>query len=214
MKALLFDLDGTLLNTIADLHQSTNFALQKHHFPTHSLEAIQSFVGDGLRMLIRRALPVECDETCVQTVLAEMKLHYTEHCHDFTSIYDGIVSMLNACKNAGFLIGVVSNKADMLVKKLCKHFFDGIISVAIGESGAMPRKPAADMVFAAIRQLGAKEAYYIGDSDVDIRTAENAALPCLSVSWGFRSADVLQSAGAKIIFDSPLALQEYILHQI
>ena len=210
MKGLLFDLDGTLLNTIADLHQSTNFALRRFGYPEHTLSEIQSFVGDGLRMLILRALPSGCEDACIDRVLAEMKRHYAEHCHDYTTIYEGVLPMLQECKRQHFPIAVVSNKADALVKKLCSHFFGDLIPFALGESDAMPRKPAPDMVFAAMRQLGVTDAYYIGDSDVDVMTAKNAALPCLAVSWGFRTVEQLRNAGATEIYATPQDLLQRI----
>ncbi len=213
MKGLLFDLDGTLLNTIADLHQSTNYALRQFGFAERSLPEVQSFVGDGLRMLILRALPVGSNDALIDRVLTEMKHHYAQHCHDYTTIYEGVLPMLQECKKEHFPIAVVSNKADSLVKKLCQHFFADLISVAIGESDAMPRKPAADMVFAAMRDLGVSEAYYIGDSDVDVCTAKNAALPCLAVSWGFRTVGQLRTAGAEEIFATPDALLQRILNE-
>ena len=214
MKGLLFDLDGTLLNTIADLHQSTNYALHKFGFPEHTLAEVQSFVGDGLRMLISRALPHGSSDACIEKVLAEMKRHYAVHCHDFTTIYDGVLPMLRECKKQHFPIAVVSNKADPLVKKLCRHFFGDLISVAIGESNALPRKPAPDMVFAAMRELGVTEAFYIGDSDVDVKTARKAALPCLAVSWGFRTVEQLFSAGANEIFETPELLLRRIMREV
>lgn len=213
MKGLLFDLDGTLLNTIADLHQSTNYALKKFGFAERTLPEIQSFVGDGLRMLIVRALPDGSSKECIDMVLAEMKRHYAIHCHDLTSIYHGILPLLQECKKQHFPIAVVSNKADPLVKKLCQHFFGDLIKVAIGESDAMPRKPAADMVFSAMRELGVTEAFYIGDSDVDVKTAKNAALPCLAVSWGFRTVEQLLSAGAEEIYETPQMLQLRIMRE-
>lgn len=213
MKGLLFDLDGTLLNTIADLHQSTNYALHCFGFPERSLAEVQSFVGNGLRMLILRALPLSSSDALIDKVLAEMKRHYAEHCHDFTTIYEGVLPMLEECKKQHFPIAVVSNKADPLVKKLCRHFFADLIPIAIGESEAMPRKPAADMVFAAVQELGITDAYYIGDSDVDVQTARNAALPCLAVSWGFRTVAQLRAAGAEEIFATPQALLRRIMEK-
>ena len=206
MKALIFDLDGTLLNTIADLHTSTNFALKKFGYPERTLEEVRNFVGNGLRMLIKRALPYQADDNLISAVLSEMKAHYADHCHDATEPYEGIPELLEYCTTHGIPMAVVSNKADPMVKILCKHFFAEQISVAMGDQPNYPRKPAPDMVHVAMEQLGITEAYYVGDSDVDVQTAHNAGLPCLACAWGFRSKESLKAAGAEHIFDSPTSL--------
>ncbi len=210
MKALIFDLDGTLLNTIADLHTSTNYALKKFEYPERTLEEVTNFVGNGLRMLIKRALPFQADEALISEVLAEMKGHYAEHCHDATAPYAGIPELLKYCTATGIPMAVVSNKADPMVKILCDHFFADHISIAMGDQLSYPRKPAPDMVFAAMQSLGVTEAYYVGDSDVDVQTAHNAGLPCLACAWGFRSKESLIDAGAERIFDSPTSLLQAI----
>ena len=208
MKALIFDLDGTLLNTIADLHQSTNYALRMFGYPERSLEEVNSFVGNGLAMLIRKAVPAGTPEETVQSVLKEMKSHYAEHYHDLTVPYPGIMDLLEACKDKGIPMAIVSNKADPFVKKLRSLFFDDLITVALGESEEMLRKPAPDMVYYALEQLGAdpKDAYYVGDSEVDVLTAKNAGLPCLAVTWGFRSEEDLIVAGATDLIREPMEL--------
>lgn len=210
MKALIFDLDGTLLNTIADLHTSTNFALKKFGYPERSLEEVTAFVGNGLKMLIARALPSQATEDLISAVLAEMKGHYADHCHDATVPYEGIPELLKYCTAAGIPMAVVSNKADPMVKILRDCFFAEHISVAMGDSVDYPRKPAPDMVYAAMKDLGVTEAYYVGDSDVDVQTAHNAGLPCLACAWGFRSKESLLEAGADRIFDSPTSLLKAI----
>lgn len=212
MKALIFDLDGTLLNTIKDLRNSTNFALQKFGFSQRTLEEILSFVGNGLKMLIKRALPQDASELLIAEVLVAMKQHYAVHCHDKTVPYEGIIGLLQACRERRIPMAIVSNKADAMVKKLRDHFFAEYISVALGESDGMPRKPAPDMVYAVMEMLGVKDAYFVGDSEVDVQTAKNAGLPCLAVSWGFRTAEQLKAAGAEQIFDSPASLLKYILN--
>lgn len=210
MKALIFDLDGTLLNTLADLRDCTNFALKKFGFPTRTTEEIRNFVGNGLRMLIRRAVPDMADEATVDAVLSEMKAHYRIHFHDGTVPYDGVLEMLREFKQAGYPMAIVSNKADPIVQLLREVYFADLIDVAVGERSDLPRKPAPDMVHWALEQLGCKDGYYIGDSEVDVQTAKNAALPCFAVSWGFRSAAVLISAGAEHIFQTPQELCEAI----
>ncbi len=206
MKALIFDLDGTLLNTIADLHTSTNFALKKFGYSERSLAEVTAFVGNGLRMLITRALPANADDALISAVLAEMKAHYAKHCHDATVPYEGIPELLKYCTATGIPMAVVSNKADPMVKILRDYFFAEHISVALGDRSDYPRKPAPDMVYAAMQELGVTEAYYVGDSDVDVQTARNAGLPCLACAWGFRSKESLQAAGADWIFDTPTSL--------
>ena len=213
IQNLIFDLDGTLLNTLSDLRDSTNYALKKFDFPVRSTEEIRNFVGNGLRMLIRRAVPNETDEETVDRVLAEMKAHYREHYHDGTVPYDGILPFLTEMKKRGFHMAIVSNKADPMVQLLRTLYFDDLISVAVGELEGVARKPAPDLVEIAMHRLGctAENAVYIGDSEVDIETAKNAGLPCLSVGWGFRDEEILHNAGAKTIYHSPAELQEALM---
>ena len=213
IKTLIFDLDGTLLNTLADLRDCTNFALKKFGFPCRNTEEIRNFVGNGLRMLIRRAVPPEMDEATVDCVLAEMKAHYRAHYHDGTTPYEGVLPFLKKMKKRGFRMAIVSNKADPMVQLLRTLYFDDLIPVAVGELDGVARKPAPDMVELALRRLGctADYAVYIGDSEVDIETAKNAGLPCLSVGWGFRSEDCLRAAGAVRVFHTPEELCEAVL---
>lgn len=213
INSCIFDLDGTLLNTLADLRESTNYALKKFGFPERSMEEIRNFVGNGLRMLIRRAVPNFADEETVDWVLAEMKAHYREHYHDGTVPYDGILPFLRKMKNCGFRMAIVSNKADPMVQLLRTLYFDDLISVAVGELEGVARKPAPDLVKIAMHRLGctAENAVYIGDSEVDIETAKNAGLPCMSVGWGFRDEEILHNAGAKTIYHSPAELQEALM---
>ena len=212
-KTLIFDLDGTLLNTLADLRNSTNFSLKNHNFPERTTEEIQKFVGNGLRMLIKRAVPYGTDDATVDSVLTQMKAHYREHYHDATTPYDGVLSLLRALKEAGFRMAIVSNKADPMVQLLRTLYFDDLIPVAIGETDSVECKPSPDMVLLALKRLNCTEedAFYIGDSEVDIETAKNAGLPCLSVGWGFRSEEVLRRAGAETIYFSPAELCEALI---
>ena len=207
---LIFDLDGTLLNTLADLRDSTNYALQQFGFSERSTEEVRNFVGNGLRMLIRRAVPFETEEETVDAVLAVMKAHYREHYHDGTIPYDGILPFLHKMKMYGFRMAIVSNKADPMVQLLRTLYFDELIPVAVGELDGVPRKPAPDMVRIAMERLGCSEEHtvYIGDSEVDIETAKNAGLPCLSVGWGFRCEKDLRNAGAETVYRSPVELYD------
>ncbi|MBQ6431814.1 MAG: HAD family hydrolase [Oscillospiraceae bacterium] len=211
-KTLIFDLDGTVLNTLQDLRNSVNFALNSNGFAEKSLEEIRKSVGNGLKMLIRRVLPPDAEETTVDAVLTAMKAHYCLHCHDETKPYPGIPELLSRLHAEGYRIALVSNKADEMTKELHRVFFAETIDVAIGETKQIRRKPAPDMVFEAIRQLGTdrNDAICIGDSEVDIETAKNAGLPCLSVGWGFRSEEDLCAAGAKAVCRTPEELYEAI----
>ena len=210
--SLIFDLDGTLLDTIGDLTDSTNYALEKFGFPQRTTEEVRSFVGNGLKMLIFRALPAGTDDATIEAVLLQMKMHYTENYHNKTVPYSGIPELLTRLHEDGYPMAIVSNKADSVVSLLRTLYFDGLIPVAVGETEQISRKPAPDMVWEGLRRLGTQRdsAVYIGDSEVDIRTADNAGLPCLSVSWGFRTAQQLQAAGARLIVHSPQELYTVI----
>lgn len=203
-RTLIFDLDGTVLNTLQDLRISVNFALKSNGYPEKSLEGVKKSVGNGLKMLIRRVLPPDADAQAVEKVLAAMKGHYRLHCHDETKPYPGIPALLKRLHTEGYRIALVSNKADAMTKELHRVFFADSIDVAIGETEQIRRKPAPDMVLEALRQLGSEQsdAICIGDSEVDIATARNAGLPCLCVAWGFRSEQELRAAGAERVFQT------------
>lgn len=210
--AVIFDLDGTLLNTLEDLKDSTNYALQKFGFPQRTLDEVRSFVGNGLRMLIVRAVPAGTEDSVIDAVLQTMKLHYAENYHNKTRPYDGIGALLTRLKAEGYPMAIVSNKADLVVALLRKLYFDTMIPVAVGETEGVSRKPAPDMVVEGLRRLGlpGAKAVYVGDSEVDLQTARNAGLPCLSVTWGFRSIQQLKEAGAQHLVHTPEELYETI----
>ena len=216
IKNLIFDLDGTLLNTLADLRDSTNFALKKFNFPERTTAEVRNFVGNGLRMLVKRAVPQGTNDKTVDAVLSEMKAHYREHYHDGTAPYDGILPFLRKMKRCDLRMAIVSNKANPMVQLLRTLYFDDLIPVAVGELDGVPRKPAPDMVRIAMQRLGCTEenTVYIGDSEVDIETAKNAGLPCFSVGWGFRTEESLRSAGAETIYCSPAELQKALISQV
>ena len=204
----IFDLDGTLLDTLADLAASANYALRKNGFPERSVEEVRRFVGNGVRKLIERAVPAGTPYDDVEKTLATFKRHYTEHSLDTTKPYPGIPDMLKRMKAGGCHVAVVSNKFDAATKALCAHFFFGLVDVAIGESEKIRKKPAPDTVIEAMRILGVEpsQCVYVGDSDVDIETARNAGIPCISVLWGFRDREFLIEHGATHLISSPKEL--------
>lgn len=211
-KTLIFDLDGTLLNTLEDLRDCTNFALNKFGFPHRNIEEIRTFAGNGLRNLMKRSCPEGTPEEKIDAVLAEMKNRYCAHAYDKTVPYRGIIPMLQELKKDGASMAIVSNKANDMIQILHQKFFSSYIPVAIGETDGLPRKPAPDLVDLALRRLNVtkENAYYIGDSEVDILTAKNAGLPCLVVGWGFRDEKDLLAAGAEKIYVSPAVLLKKI----
>ena len=204
-KIAIFDLDGTILNTIEDLADSLNYALAKNGYKERTVAETQSFVGNGLLMLVKRAIKPETSEEEAQKVLADLKVYYKIHCADKTKPYEGIPELLKDLKTADYLLAVVSNKADYAVQILCEQYFPGMFDLAFGERENVQRKPAPDSVNAVLAEfeLNKADAVYIGDSDVDIETAENVGTDSILVAWGFRGADFLREKGAKnIVFDT------------
>ena len=205
----IFDLDGTLLDTLRDLASSVNYALQTHGMPTHSVDAIRGFVGNGVRLLMERAVPDGAQNPQFEATFATFRQHYMQHSLDTTCPYPGIAEMLHQLKQRGCRLAVVSNKMMAATQDLVRHFFPEI-EVAIGEHEAegIRKKPAPDTVFQALRQLGVgkEQAVYVGDSDVDLQTARNSGLPCISVLWGFRSRDFLLHHGATTFITHPSEL--------
>lgn len=206
----IFDLDGTLLDTLDDLASAVNYALRTYGMPEHSRDAIRRFVGNGVRMLMIRAVPDGEQNPKFEEVFETFRKYYMQHSLDTTRPYDGIPEMLAALRQRGCRLAVVSNKFDAATKELCKHFFPNTIEVAVGEHEAegIRKKPAPDTVIEALSQLGvsSNNAVYVGDSDVDLETARNAALPCISVLWGFRDRDFLLAHGATTFITSPKEL--------
>ena len=203
---ILFDLDGTLLDTIGDLHTAVNYALSQFGYPTREKAEIRSFLGNGMRNLIKRSLPENVTEQQVDAALAVYQPYYDSHNLILTKPYDGVLSALEALGEK-YPIGVVSNKQDTAVKPMCARFF-GPNLYALGEVPGCPRKPAPDMLYKAMAALGVETAVYVGDSEVDLKVAENAGLPCLLVTWGFRDKEQLESAGGKNFCDDPADLTE------
>lgn len=206
----IFDLDGTLLDTLADLAAAVNYALRQHGMPEHTIDDVRRFVGNGVRKLMERAIPDGEKNPDFEATFATFREYYMHHSLDTTRPYPGIIETLEALKEQGCRLAVVSNKMMAATKELCQHFFADTIEVAIGENEAagIRKKPAPDTVFEALRQLGEEKdsAVYVGDSDVDLETANNSGLPCISVLWGFRDRDFLIQHGAKTFISAPSEL--------
>ena len=211
-STFIFDLDGTLLNTLDDLAASVNYALRTHGMPERTLDEVRSFVGNGVRLLMERAIPEGTDNPRFEETFATFRQYYMDHSLDKTRPYEGIPEMIHALKQRGCRLAVVSNKFYAATQELIRHFFPEI-TVAIGEheSEGIRKKPAPDTVFEALRQLGVgkENAVYVGDSDVDLQTAHNSGLPCISVLWGFRDRDFLLAHGATTFISQPKELLSY-----
>ena len=204
-KTYIFDLDGTLLSTLADLAASTNYALRTHHMPERSLDEVRRFVGNGVKKLMERAIPDGLNNPLFEDTFATFRQHYMQHNLDTTQPYPGIMQLLEQLKAEGKNIAVVSNKFYAATRELCRHFFGDLVPVAIGEREDIRKKPAPDTVIEALRELGVDKegAVYIGDSDVDIMTAKNSGMPCVSVLWGFRDKEFLLEHGATTLISQP-----------
>lgn len=215
-ETVLFDLDGTLLNTLDDLRDSVNYALEEKGFPPRTLAEIRSFVGNGIANLVQLATPEGTDADTAAQCLDLFRPHYKAHMQDKTAPYAGVLEVLDGLNAAGVKLAVVSNKFDPAVQELCPVYFGDRIPFAFGEQPGYAKKPAPDLVHLALERLGAdaSKAVYIGDTDVDVQTAHNAGLPCVGVTWGFRDRTVLEEAGAEVIVDSPEALLAQLLGDI
>ena len=212
-KAAIFDLDGTLLYTLEDLTDSTNFALAKYDYPVCTLEQIRSYVGNGVYKLIERALPDGAQNPDFSVCLETFKNHYKQNMYNKTRPYDGVIKMLEELKSKNIKTAVVSNKFDAAVKELCRNYFAELIDIAVGESENVQKKPAPDGVLKVVKKLGlsSKECVYTGDSEVDIQTAKNAEMDCISVDWGYKNRDFLISNGALLIVSDIKELTQNIL---
>ena len=201
----IFDLDGTLLDTLTDLAASCNYALLQHGMAQRTIDEVRMFVGNGIKKLMERAIPDGLANPQFDEVYQCFRQHYLKHGLDHTAPYPGVLPMLAELKRRNKRIAVVSNKFYRATEELCKHFFDQYVEVAIGEREGIKKKPAPDTVQEALAQLGVTgdNAVYIGDSDVDIATANNCQLPCISVLWGFRDKDFLLRSGATTLIKMP-----------
>ena len=208
----IFDLDGTILNTLEDLADSTNYALKTYGYPERTMDEVRQFVGNGIRKLMERAVPEGTPVEEIDRVHETFTAHYKVHCADKTRPYDGIMELLQNLKKDGCKLAVVSNKADYGVQELCKQYFDGVFDFAVGEREGIRKKPAPDSVNEVLKTLGCSRdrAVYIGDSDVDIQTAANAQMDHIIVEWGFRDVQFLISQGAKVLVEKPEEILEIV----
>ena len=204
-QTAIFDLDGTLLDTLEDLYRAVNHALHSHGLPLRTRDEIRSFVGNGVELLVRRSLPVGYTEETASSVLSDFKNTYAAICRDNTRPYEGILPLLSTLRERGIRIAVVSNKFDAATKALCAEYFGELVEVAVGERADIRKKPAPDTVLEALTALGvtADGAVYIGDSEVDIETAKNCDMDCISVTWGFKDTNFLLANGAKTLAHTP-----------
>jgi len=211
-KAIIFDLDGTLLDTLADLAEGTNYALRVNGFPERTLDEIRRFVGNGARKLIERAVPEGQMEAALEQVRKDFDIYYKVHCKDHTGPYPGIMEMLQELVQQGYALGVVSNKPDFAVQELIPGYFPGIFASVSGERRGVAKKPAPDLIREAMKNLQAdsSNAVYVGDSEVDLEAAANAGIPCISVAWGFKGRKFLEEQQAEMIIEAPAEIQKYL----
>jgi len=209
---IIFDLDGTLLNTLEDLTDSVNYALELYGYPKRTIEEVRKFVGNGVARLITLAVPGGIDDPFYKDCLETFKKYYSENMNNKTIPYKGIINLLQQLKKEDYKLAVVSNKIDKAVKGLVREFFGEYVQVAIGETDNISRKPAPDTVLKAIEELGSSpdKTVYVGDSEVDVKTAKNSGVICVGVTWGFRDRDVLEKEGADFIIDEPMELVKII----
>lgn len=198
-QLVIFDLDGTLLDTLDDLADAVNWALEQEQLPRRTREEVRAFVGNGIRNLIERAVPTGTEAAQTDRVFAGFKARYAGHCADKTRPYPGILELLARLRAEGIRTAVVSNKADFAVQTLCRDYFPGLVDCAVGERAGIPKKPAPDSVQEVLRalEIPREQAVYVGDSDVDVLTARNAGMDGILVLWGFRDRQTLERAGAK-----------------
>ena len=212
ITTVIFDMDGTVLNTLDDLAASVNYVLTRYGMPVHCTEDYRRYFGNGIRYALQCAVPKGTEEAAIDQMIPVFREHYNAHCLDKTRPYDGIQELMKALRDRGYKLAIVSNKIDSAVKELNAKFFSDYVDVAIGEREGIRRKPAPDTVVQALEELkSAKhEAVYIGDSEVDLQTAANAGLPCISVLWGFREKDFLTEQGATVFVNTPQEIYDLL----
>ncbi len=213
-KLAIFDLDGTLLNSLDDLFNATNYTLKQLSCPTRSLEEVRQFVGNGIKKLLERALPSNYSEEQVLQAMDTIFLpYYRAHCADCTKPYDGILDLLKRLKENGYVVMVLSNKADAAVQQLCAQYFPNLLDACYGEREGVPKKPAPDAICNILKEwnITKEDAVFIGDSEVDVITSKNAGLDLIAVDWGFRSAQTLKDTGATRIASTPKQLLKMLI---
>ena len=214
-KAVLFDMDGTVLDTLGDLAAAVNHTLREFSMPERSIAEVAAALSNGAAYLIAHTVPDGTPKELTDKVLAAYALYYDAHCDILTGPYDGIVPLMQKLRDKGVKLAVISNKQDTAVKPLAEKYFPGLLEIAVGESAEVRRKPNPDAVLAALRHIGVEreDAIYVGDTEVDLQTARNAGMECASVDWGFRTREQLVEIGAEHIFDTVQALEEYLLRE-
>ena len=216
-NTVIFDLDGTLLDTLEDLFVATNFAIKSVGAPLRTKAEVRKMIGNGAIKLIERALGENATPEIVDNAVQSFTKYYKEHCEDFTKPYDGVMQLLATLKDKGVKIGIVSNKPNYAVQILAKNYFGDLIDVAIGEDekNGVRKKPAPDSVIKSIELLGGdlSSAIYVGDSEVDIQTAKNANIPCISCTWGFKDKEFLMENGATILVHKPLDMLDILINE-
>ena len=202
--AILFDLDGTLLDSLEDMKDSVNHVMREFGFPEHTTEEIRTFVGNGIRRLIERSVPEDTDPRTCEAALKVYRSYYNDHCMIKTKPYDGVPELLAALKKEGFAMAIVSNKNEAAVEEMREHYFGDLVPLAFGQSDAVPKKPDPSMVYAAADRLGIpkERCIYVGDSEVDIETAKNAGIDCITCLWGFREKEFLLAEGARVLAEA------------
>ncbi len=212
-KLAVFDMDGTILDTLKDMTDSLNHVMREYGLPEHSISEVRMFVGNGIHKLIERAVPEGTSVEMVEKAFNSYVPYYEKHCADATRPYDGITELLRALRDEGVLTAVVSNKKDIAVQALVKEYFDGLFDESVGEREGIRIKPAPDSVLQVLKELQVEkgDAVYIGDSDVDLQTALNAGLDAIAVTWGFRDREFLIEHGASVFADNPRDLLDYLL---
>lgn len=212
-KAVLFDMDGTVLDTLGDLAAAVNHTLREFSMPECSIAEVAAALGNGAAYLIAHTVPDGTPKELTDKVLAAYAPYYDAHCDILTGPYDGIVPLMQKLRERGVKLAVISNKQDTAVKPLAEKYFPGLLEIAVGESAEVRRKPNPDAVLAALRHIGVEreDAIYVGDTEVDLQTARNAGMECASVDWGFRTREQLVEIGAEHIFDTVQELEEYLL---
>ena len=205
ITTVIFDMDGTVLNTLDDLATSVNYVLTRFGMPTHCTEDYRLYFGNGIRYALKCAVPAGTEEETIDRMLPLFREHYNAHCLDRTGPYEGIPELMKCLREQGFKMAIVSNKIDSAVKELNEKFFHDYVDVAIGEREGIRRKPAPDTVLQALAELKSTkdEAVYVGDSEVVMQTASNSGLPCITVLWGFRDKEYLTEQGATVFANTP-----------